>query len=69
MESDTRTVPDPSAVRELALRIAKADADNRPVVLSGWHDDDAIRRVDQSYLEDACSYDLFDLQDSGLVAA
>ena len=69
MQPNIGTVKDSLVVREPELRKARADTDSRPAVLSVWHDDDGIGRDDQPYLEDACSYDLFDLQDSGLVAA
>jgi hypothetical protein len=68
MQRDTRAVKDSLAVREPELRKARADTGSRPSMVSGRHDG-STRRDDQSSLEDACSYDLFDLQDSGLVAA
>ncbi len=68
MQPHIRTVKDSLAVREPELRKARADTDSRPSIVSGRHDD-GIGRDEQSYLEDVCSYDLFDLQDSGLVAA
>lgn len=68
MHADSRATRTPIAAREPAARRAAAPTRGRAAIVSAGQRDDVVQAIWPDG-EGACSYDLFDLQDSGLVAA